>query len=826
MFAKDLLYAARTLGKNPVFSITAVLTIALGIGASTSIFSVLNAVLLRPLPYANPDQLVIAWGELRNRNVYDFPFSNADYFDVRKGATMLQELAGVNTGRGIFPAEDGTPEQIRTGFATPNFFGLLGALMVLGRDFTEADGQPPPPAPPAGNAQAAPPPPRLPAITILSYEYWQRRYGGSRDVLGRTVNGRVIVGVLAPHFQLLFPPSANLEPAPDVWTATRLAYDDTQRNNVGLRLVGRLKSDANLDRAQSQVEGIATELRQHFPIKQASNFHIRLEPMHQNVVAEVRPTILALMGAVIFLLLISCSNVANLLLVRASLRERELAVRAALGGSRWRLVRQMLAESLLLGSLGALAGLALASAGIHVLTVLGPANLPRLGSVAIDGNVLAFAIAAALVSAAIFGVAPALRASRPDLMGVLRGSGRTAGLGSGRMLRNFVVVAEVALSFVLLIGSGLMVRSFVALQRIDPGFDARGVLTFLLAGNNGANPQQRAAFMQQVQQRLQSLPGVQSASAATPLPLDGGIIFGRYGTEQALTDPSKFQTTDFRFVLPGYFETLRTPVIAGRTFTAADNATDRNVSNSPVIIDQLLAAKTFPRGSAVGKRLLIRLRSLEPEWVEVVGVVAHQRHASLAVEGREAIFVTDAFVGHGAAGRWAVRTAGDPAQYAAAVRGAIASINKQIGVFEVQPMQVFVDKAAAGTRFSLLLIGVFAAIAALLASVGLYGVLSTAVRQRTAEIGVRVALGAAPGTIFNLVVGHGLRLSAAGIGVGLLAAFALTRVMNSMLVGVRPTDPITFAAMALLFFVIAAISSWLPARRAASLDPTSALRAE
>jgi putative ABC transport system permease protein len=389
-----------------------------------------------------------------------------------------------------------------------------------------------------------------------------------------------------------------------------------------------------------------------------------------------------------------------------------------------------------------------------------------------------------------------------------------------------VVVAEVALSFVLLIGSGLMVRSFVALQRIDPGFDARGVLTFLLAGNNGANPQQRAAFMQQVQQRLRALPGVQSVTAATPLPLDGGIIFGRYGTEQALTDPSKFQTADFRFVLPGYFETLRTPVIAGRTFTEADNATDRNVSNSPVIIDQLLAAKVFPRGSAVGQRLLIRLRSLEPEWVEVVGVVAHQRHASLAVEGREAIFVTDGFVGHGAAGRWAVRTSGDPAQYAAAVRGEIAKINKQLGVFEVQPMQVFVDKAAAGTRFSLLLIGVFAAIAALLASVGLYGVLSTAVRQRTAEIGVRVALGAAPGTIFNLVVGHGLRLSAAGIGVGLLAAFALTRVMNSMLVGVRPTDPITFAAMALLFFVIAAISSWLPARRAASLDPTTALRAE
>ena len=529
------------------------------------------------------------------------------------------------------------------------------------------------------------------------------------------------------------------------------------------------------------------------------------------------------MGAVIFLLLIACANVANLLLVRTSLGGRELAIRTALGGSWWRLARQILAEAVLLSGMGTLLGVGLAWSGIHELLVIAPANLPRLESIAIDARVLALTAFAGLAAAVIFGMPAALQASRPDIMRVLRASGRTTALGGGRLLRNAVVIAEVALCFVLLIGSGLMFRSFLALQRIDPGYDPHGILTFLLlGGRGGAQPQERAARLREIQCHLRALPGVQGVSAASPFPLADVFYPARWGTEQALTDPSKFQAADFQAVLPGYFETLRTRLIEGRTFTEDDNTPARH----GVIVDQFLAAKAFPQESAVGKRILTRTTTPEAVWVEVIGVVAHQRENSLAEAGREQIYVSDGFVGHGTVRRWALRTAGDPAKYVETVRAEIAKIDPHLLLTEVQPMDALVARAQAGTRFSLLLIGAFATIASLLAGVGLYGVLATVVRQRTAEIGVRMALGAAPGSIFNLVVGQGLRLSVAGIAAGLVAAFGLTRVMTSMLVGVEATDPVTFAAMAVLFLAIAALASWLPARRAAGLDPATALREE
>jgi predicted permease len=381
------------------------------------------------------------------------------------------------------------------------------------------------------------------------------------------------------------------------------------------------------------------------------------------------------------------------------------------------------------------------------------------------------------------------------------------------------VIAEVALCFVLLIGSGLMFRSFVALQRIDPGFDAGNLLTFQLLGGRGGPPVQRAAYTREIKDRLQSIAGVERVTASFPFPLAGDFSTIRWGTEEALSDNTKYQAVDWQSVLPGYFETLRTPLLDGRTFTDADDDPARNVA----VVDQVLAAKAFPHESAVGKRILIRIRTPEPEWVEIVGVVAHQRLTSLAEPGREQVYVTDAFLGN-AARKWAVRTRSDPAQYAAAVRAELTRLDPQLLVTDVQPMTALVSRAQAGTRFSLILIGVFAAIAAVLVGVGLYGVLSTVVRQRTAEIGVRMALGAAPGAILRLVVGHGMRLSTAGIIVGLIAALALTRVMTGMLVGVRATDPMTFAAMGAVFLVIAGIASWLPARRAAALDPTIALR--
>jgi len=818
---RDLNYAARTLAKSPVFAATAIITIALGIGASTAIFSVTNAVLLRPLPYRNPDRLVFAVSDMRKRNVQDFPLSNANFLDLRNGTTaMFDEFGAVFTGRAAFPREDGTPEQIRWAVVTPNFFHLMGGAMELGRDFNASDGRPQP----ATQGQGPP----LPQMVVLSYSYWQRRFGASRDVIGRAMpgaqqRGTEIVGVLKPGFELLFPTEANVEQHPDVWFANRLTYDNAQRNQVSLFAIGRLRDGVTRERAQSAIDRISEELRRNFIILNTSGFDVRLEPMHRHVVEEVRPTLLALMGAVIFLLLIACANVANLLLVRASLRERELAIRTALGGSWWRLVSQTLAESALLAITGAVLGLGLAWIGIHELRAIAPAGLPRLDAISIDPAVVVFSALAAAAAALLFGLAPAIRAARPSVAPLLRASGRNAGLSGAGLLRNLVVVAEVALSFVLLIGSGLMFRSFIELQRIHPGFDPHGLLTFLrLGGRGGAQPQERAARQREIAARLKDIPGIQGVTASFPFPLAGGFSPIRWGLEPALTDPTKFQAVDFQIVLPGYFELMHTPVLAGRTFTDADNAPDRNI----VVIDQMLANKAFPGESAIGKRLLIRIRTPEPEWVEVIGVVAHQRDTSLAEAGREQIYFTDGFLGHGAAACWAVRTAGDPAKYATAVRAAIAKLDPSLMLSEMQPMDDLVRHAQASTRFSLLLIGVFAAVAALLASVGLYGVLSTVVRQRTPEIGVRMALGAAPASIFSLVVGQGLRLSAAGIALGLLAAFELTSVMTTMLVGVRPTDPATFISMAALFLAIAAIASWLPARRAAALDPTAALREE
>jgi putative ABC transport system permease protein len=822
---KDLGFAVRSLRNHPAFAFTAILTLALGIGAATAIFSVVNAVLLRPLPYRQADRLVLVWGDMRVRGVRDFPFSPPDFQDLRRGAPAFEELAAVLGFRQPLVAEQGTPEQVRVAGVTTNLLTMLGARVMLGRPFMGDDATPEPQQP-AANPQQPPGPPQLPGIVVLNHGFWQRRFGGDPNIVGKTfqlgqLNARV-VGVLAPGFELLFPPSAGVEPAPDLFVAMRINYETANRNNVFLRVVGRLKPGVTVQQAEAQAERVAADLRERFPIKKAAGSHFYVVPMHEDLVDEVRPAITALTGAVLFVLLIACANVANLLLVRASARERELAVRAALGSSPWGLVRQMLSESLVLAGGGALLGVTLAYGGIRLLVWLAPANLPRLDDIGIDPIVLTFAIISAVVSAVLFGVVPAMRASRPDLAELLRAGGRTPGLHGGKLLRNAVVTAEVALSFVLLIGCGLMLRSFVALQQTNPGYDPTRLLTFE-AGNPFAQTQEaREAYQRRLRERLSGLPGVTAVTAANPLPLDGTLANSRWGPEAAAGDPSKFQQANVHVVLPGYIESMRTRLIAGRTFTDADNRD----SAKTIMIDRKLAAKAFPNESAVGKRLLVRLRGAEPELLEVIGVVDHQRHETLASDGREAIFFTDGYMGHGFANNWALRVTGDPGPLAPAVRAIVAEIEPRVPVSDLQSMEVLVDRAMGPTRFALALIGVFAIIAAVLAGVGLYGVLSTTVRQRTAEIGVRMAFGAPNRSIFGLMIGEGLKLSAAGVALGLIAAYLLTRIMSSMLVGVGATDPATFGAIVLLFFVIAGVASWLPARRAAGLEPTIALREE
>jgi putative ABC transport system permease protein len=825
VLSKDFRHAARTLRKNPGFTVMVAITLALGIGASTAIFSVTNAVLLRPLPYKDSARLAIACYDMQKRNVQDFPFSNVNFIDLRKGASAtFEDIAAVRTNRGVRPARDGTPEQVRTAAVSTNFFRVLGGRVILGRDFTEEDGIPQ--APQAATPGAAPPVPAPPPqAVILAYEYWQQRYGGDPQVLGRSLGnqqGTRIVGVLEPGFELLFPPDANMERKPDFWIAARIPYDPANRNNVQWRLIGRLRAGATVEHAQRDADRVAEEIRRVDSIANTAGSRIRIVPMKEHLVAGVKSTVMALMGAVVFLLLIACANVANLLLVRMSLREREMAVRAAIGGSAWDLARQALAEALLLAGTGAALGVGLAWAGIRELLAIAPASLPRLSAVRVDATALEFTVLAGLAAAALFGLVPVVRAARPDLMHVLRGGSRNAGLSRGGMMRSGVVVAEVALSFVLLIGSGLMIRTFLALRRVQPGYEARNLLTFqLLGGRPLQEAGARAANQRQIGTRLAAIAGVQSATASFPLPLTGNFSPIRWGLQDALTDPSRFQATDFQIVLPGYFQTMRTPILEGREFSDADNQPGRKV----VVIDQNLAAKAFPGRSAVGQQILARLNTAQPEWFEVVGVAAHARNTDLGVIGREQSYFTDAYAGN-FANRWALRTSGDPAQYAAAAREEIRKHDPTLLITELQPMEEWVERSMAGARFSLLLIGVFAAIAAALAAVGLYGVLSTVVRQRTAEIGVRMALGAAPGGILRLVVGYGLRLCAAGMAVGLAGALATTRIMKSMLVGVKPQDPATFAAMAVVFAIIAGAASWLPARRAARLDPTAALRDE
>ena len=823
---RDILFAFRSLRRQPAFTITAAQTIALGIGATTAIFSVVNAVLLRPLPYNDSGRLGTVWADMRNRNVVDFPISPGDFFDLQTVPTQFEGIAGLNTFRPTIGGDGkGDPEQVVGAGATTNLFSLLGQRIHLGRDFIADDGTPQP-APPQGDALPgldAPPPP-LPTMAIISYEFWQRRYGGDESIVGKSVefgNGRAeIVGVLAPGFELLFPPGTNVDPRPDIIVANRVNYQTGSRNNVFLRVIAKLKPGVSFDQAQSELDRLSADLRSRFPIKQTAYSNFRIEPMHADLVADVRPQLVALMGAVVFVLLIACANVANLLLVRATARERELAVRSAVGGNRWRIVRQLTCESVVLAAVGGAGGLLLAQFGIDALIQLSPDGLPRAAAVSMDSTVLAFTAIASFGAALIFGLLPAWRASRPDVIDVLRLSGRLVGGASGRWLRDGAVIAEVALAFVLLVGSGLMIRTFIALQNANPGYDTSNVFTFLIQNNRAQGVAGRQAFQRTMVERLKAIPGVLDATSTGPLPLDGGNSLARFGPLEAATDPAKFQQATTYFVQPGYFSFTRTPVVSGREFTESENRPEARV----IIIDELIAAQLFPSGNAVGQRILARAITPEAESYEVVGVVKHQRHTTMMNDGEEGMYFPDGYAGFGGAFRWAVRTSGDPDAIVASVRSALAEQDRRLLMTEPRTWQSYMDDMIAPTRFALILIGVFAVVAAVLAMIGLYGVLATTVRQRQTEIGVRMAFGATSGSILSLIIGQGLRLSIGGIVLGVIAAMALTRVMASLLVGVSATDPATFGAMAVLFTLVAAFAAYIPARRAAGLSPNAALR--
>ena len=817
---KDLGYALRSLARSPGFTVVTLFTLALGIGATTAIFSVVQSVLLRPLPYERPDELVMVWGRLTERNVEHFPMSPPDLKDVRESTNSFVGLAAAFTFDQALASPDGDPVQVPVGGATSNLFRLLGVRPALGRDFVESDGDPTDPTVQPGD------PAFVNNSAILSHALWQQRFGGDPSVIGRIIEvggaPTEIVGVLPSGFQLLLPSVSNTVAAPALWSAMRIDYENAPRNNVFLQVVGRLGPGVGLARARAEADQLATRLRETYPVKASTGYEMSVEPLHAALVAPVRPVILSLMAAVGLVLLIACANVSNLLLVRGSRREREVAIRAAVGGSRWRILRQMLLESGVLAIGGAVLGTAFAWFGTRLLLALRPAHLPRLDQVGLDANILAFAVAAAAVSSLVFGLVPALQGSRIHLSLALKERGPSSDARSQRSLRNGVVVAEVALSTVLLIGAGLMVRSFDELRNVEPGYQPSGVLTLSVPVPFARYPNspERAQLLDALRERLAAMPGVESASAVFPLPLDGVAFNGRWGTPEAQADPTLFRQADFAAIEPDYFEAMGTRLEEGRDMTRAEHADSAGV----VVIDRTLADLAYPGESAVGRQLMARIANPdESEFFEIVGVVESQRLTSLAEQGRGTIFFPDRYVGSFASS-WVLRTNGDVAQLVGGARAAVADIDPTLPIGDVQSMDVLVDGAMADTRFALVLLIAFGVLAMVLASVGLYGVLAYVVRQRRAEIGVRLAFGAGSAGIIGLVLRQGLGLAAAGIAVGLLAGYAFSGLLDSLLVGVPPTDLPTFAAVGLLFLAVATLSCVIPALRASRVDPVQALR--
>ena len=828
----DLRFGARFLRAHRGFSLTTILTLAIGIGATTAIFSVVNAVLLRPLPYRDADRLVVVTQDMKARGVVDGTMSLPDVEDLRKSATLFEGFATFLSAPNYpFSVDSGPPEALTWAVASTNIFDVLGVPIVYGRNFRPSDG-----APNAilesSNLTPGAAVRQRPLLGIIGYDYWRRRFHGDSSVIGRSLVGpygpTLIIGVVSPNAEVLFPPRIHLGQTPDIWQVLQRDARTAPRFSYGYRVIGRMKPRVAFEDARAQVDSVSRELDRLYPQRDIVRIDVRTEQMHDYLVNDAQPALYTLMGAVLCVLLIACANVAGLLLVRAAHRERELVVRAAIGGSPWRIVRQLLGESATLAVLAGVLGVLIAKAALAVLLKIAPPTLPRVSEIGIDSRVLAFAIAVTTLSVLLFGLGPAVRAATPRLADALRGNARTPSLAGAPRLRHAVVVAEVALSFVLLVGCGLMIRSFVTLLRADLGFDPHGLLTFTLGNRNFKLGQDRVAYVHQVRDTLANIPGVQLVSIATNLPLDGGAGNATWGTTEAGTDRTAFHQAAMRATLPSYFETLRIPLLAGRTFREADDSVDNHV----IVVDEVIARQAYGRLDVVGKRLAAR-----NTVYTIVGVVRHQRQFALVGDERGVIYFPW-ITGSGQAGRWALRTDGDPMALAGSVRAAIASIpigyqsntrvftpgSTQLLINELQPMTAFVDRALAPTRFALMLIGIFAVIAAILAAVGLYVVLASSVRQRTSEIGVRMAFGAQTSDIFSLVIGHGLRLSVVGVLVGVALALATTRVLVGLLVGVRPTDPLTFAAMTVVFLTVATLACWLPARRAAALDPNVALR--
>ena len=813
--AWNLRLAARALRRSPGVTTLAVATLAVGIGAATTIFTVLNGVLLRPLPYAAPERIAIIWNDL-GEGAQSLPAVSAlDFLDYRERSRAFEGFAaasgpGLVRLRGNLTGE-GDPERVDLSPVTANFFPLLGVTPVLGRSFTVAEEQ--------ANG---------PRVAMLSHRLWQRRYAGDPAVVGRTIQidglEHLVVGILPGAFRLHLPAEAFMVTDAEIWTPLQFDYGRAPpRNYTGFTVFGRLAEGRTWAQAQAEMDGIAAQLRAEHPVHAGSNLRIRVIPLLEDVVKHARPTLVLLMAAVGLVLLIACANVANLLLTRATARESEFALRAALGADRGTMVRQLLLEGTLIAGAGGALGLGITFLSLALLRAAPPADLPRLGDIRVDGAVLGFALLVSATTVLLAALVPALRASRADPHAALQAGARGSGGRDRQRLREVLIGAEVALSVVLLVGAGLMVRSFVALQGVRPGFEADDVLTFQLALPAARYPDDtaQANFFRALEERLGALPGVVGVGQINKLPLTGSGTLQPFAYNEATARSWESVTADERTVSPGFFDAVDARLVSGRRFTDRDDADAPAVA----IVDRSLAELAWPGQDPVGRRLQVQPTGSENPYVEIIGVVEHLRLNDLTRETLPQIYWPSG-QGRPAVVAYAVEGQGDPAALAAGVRRAVAELDKELPVSRLEPMSSYVAANAAQRRFSLVLMGVLGGIALLLAAVGVFGVISYSVSQRSREFGIRLALGEDPAHTRRSVVAGGMRVVLLSIALGLGAALAGSRWIAGLLYQVRPADPATFAAIALLLASVAALACWLPARRATRVDPALALRGE
>ena len=811
--AQDLLYGVRLMLRTPGFTVIAVAALALGIGANAGIFSVVNAVLLRPLDYKDPDRLVtiLHYGT--------GPVAVANYLDWRDQSRSFEAMGAADYWSPNLTGRD-SPEHLRGLRVTQNLFPMLGVEPLIGRLFVPGEDQ-------KGAEHEV----------ILSYGLWQRRFSGDANVLGSTItlDGKsyTIIGVMPQEFKFAPFWATHAE----LWTPNAFGERAHNRGGNSLRIFARLKPRVTIARARAEMATITARLEQQYP---GTNRHVIVTPLKEKVVGQVEAPLLVLLGAVGFVLLIACANVAHMLLARAAARQKELAVRAALGARRSRLIRQFLTENLILAAAGGAAGLLLALWGTHALIALSPANIPRVEAVTVDSRVVLFLIVITLLTSVAFGVGPAMQASSVNLTDTLKqgGRGTSDGIRSNR-LRNFLVASEFALALMLLIGAGLMVRSFFALQSVDRGFNPHNVLSMVVsvAGTKEAEPGRREIFYRQLLERVRALPGVESAAGINHLPLAGDLWDWPFVIEgRPKPRPGEFPDAVYRIVTPDYFPSMRLPLLRGR-----DISLDDNESTPGVVIINERAAKTYwPGEDPLGKRISFNddKNDNPSAWLTVIGVVKDAKQgdwrATPDPEVYLAGFQNRDFLGNSPKEAGAhmtyitlvVRTSGDPGALAPAIKNAVWSLDGNLPISEVVTMDRVVTDKNAQSRFEMFLLGIFAVVALVLAAVGIYGVMSYSVSRRTHEIGVRISLGASRTDVLRLVVGEGMALALLGSGVGLGGAVVLSRLMTKLLYGVAPTDPLTFIAVASLLILVALTATFIPARRATRVDPMVSLRCE